>query len=88
MCMAIGVVFQDRFYCIIYWPCPSPAPKEAAWIQAALADVEVLKEENKYSCDRCLRLVEAERSMHYSSVPIVLTLHLKRFAMLSGYVWR
>ena len=56
------------------------------WILAALDDVERLQDDNKYVCERCCHLVEAERSMHYVTLPRILTLHLKRFAATSRYV--
>ena len=51
-----------------------------------MEDVERLVGDNKYLCERCDHLVEAERSMHYPVVPTILTLHLKRFAALDGFV--
>ena len=56
------------------------------WILAALDDVERLQDDNKYVCETCSHLVEAERSMHYITLPQILTLHLKRFAATSRYV--
>ncbi|KAK3106251.1 hypothetical protein FSP39_016033 [Pinctada imbricata] len=50
----------------------------------AFTEVELLKDDNKYYCDKCLHLVEAERSLHYEVLPDVLTLHLKRFSTSSG----
>jgi len=57
------------------------------WILAALDDVERLQDDNKYVCETCSHLVEAERSMHYVTLPQILTLHLKRFAATSRYVY-
>ncbi|OWF40614.1 ubiquitin carboxyl-terminal hydrolase 1-like [Mizuhopecten yessoensis] len=50
----------------------------------AFAEVERLRDENKYYCDNCIRHVEAERSLHYEVLPDVLSLHLKRFSASSG----
>ncbi len=54
------------------------------WIMSALDEVERLQDDNKYYCDKCVRLVEAERSTHYVTLPHILTLHLKRFAATTG----
>ena len=58
----------------------------AEWVQSAINEVERLKGDNKYFCERCLCLVEAERSMHFLTTAPILTIHLKRFAATSGYV--
>jgi ubiquitin C-terminal hydrolase len=46
----------------------------------AFTEVEYLRDDNKYYCDKCYRYVEAERSLHYDSLPNILTVHLKRFS--------
>ncbi|XP_064644782.1 uncharacterized protein LOC135498436 [Lineus longissimus] len=50
------------------------------WMLSAMAEVEQLREENKYYCDQCCRLVEAQRFMQYEMMPDILTFHVKRFA--------
>ena len=55
-----------------------------SWFTNAMEEVERLDGDNKYSCERCDHLVEAERSVHYQGLPSILTLHLKRFAALDG----
>ncbi|KAH9515577.1 hypothetical protein Btru_011434 [Bulinus truncatus] len=55
-----------------------------AKLMQAFTNVERLKENNKYFCEECNHYVEAERSCHYTKLPHVLTLHLKRFGSSSG----
>ena len=50
----------------------------------AMQEKEKLRDNNKYRCDKCVRLVEAERSLQYPQTPPVLTVHLKRFAAFCG----
>ncbi|KAI8795584.1 ubiquitin carboxyl-terminal hydrolase 1 [Biomphalaria glabrata] len=53
-------------------------------LMLAISNVERLTDSNKYFCEECLRHVEAERSCHYTTLPNVLTLHLKRFGSNTG----
>ncbi|CAL1541019.1 unnamed protein product [Lymnaea stagnalis] len=53
-------------------------------LMQALSNIERLKDNNKYFCEECIHYVEAERSCHYTTLPLVLTLHLKRFGSVSG----
>ena len=53
------------------------------WLQEGLAVKESLNGDNKYFCDVCLHLVEAERTLHYHNLPPRLTLHLNRSAASS-----
>ncbi|XP_013076700.2 uncharacterized protein LOC106062937 [Biomphalaria glabrata] len=53
-------------------------------LMLAFSNVERLTDNNKYFCEECLRHVEAERSCHYTTLPNVLTLHLKRFGSNTG----
>ena len=41
---------------------------------------EKLRGENKYRCEVCGHLVEAERSVMFGHLPLVITLHLNRFS--------
>ncbi|XP_071157266.1 ubiquitin carboxyl-terminal hydrolase 1-like [Mytilus edulis] len=50
----------------------------------SFCEVERLKGDNKYFCDKCQHHVEAERSLHYNVLPDVLSVHLKRFSTASG----
>ena len=45
---------------------------------------ETLRENNKYWCEECGRLNEAQRSVQYELLPKVLVLQLKRFTTASG----
>ncbi|TKA57108.1 hypothetical protein B0A53_01064 [Rhodotorula sp. CCFEE 5036] len=44
-----------------------------------LVRVDVLKGQNKYKCERCKKLVIAEKGFKIDAAPLVLTVHLKRF---------
>ena len=56
-------------------------------LMKSFSEVERLKGDNKYFCDNCNQLTEAERSLHYNVLPDVLSVHLKRFSTVSGLVW-
>lgn len=43
------------------------------------AKKDLLKGANKYKCDKCRKLVIAEKSFSIDKAPMVLTVHLKRF---------
>ncbi|GAA5865785.1 hypothetical protein JCM3774_003092 [Rhodotorula dairenensis] len=44
-----------------------------------LVRVDVLKGQNKYKCEKCKKLVVAEKGFKIDTAPLVLTVHLKRF---------
>jgi ubiquitin C-terminal hydrolase len=46
---------------------------------------EKLRGDNKYRCEECGHLAEAERSVLFSHLPLVMTLHLNRFATHAMY---
>lgn len=69
---------------IIFFVDEDPKPGSIQWLMDAFSEVERLQDDNKYYCDKCQALVEAERSMMYETLPQVLTLHLKRFEANSG----
>nr|XP_039259147.1 ubiquitin carboxyl-terminal hydrolase 1-like [Styela clava] len=50
------------------------------WGLSAFTCHEILEGENKYYCDKCCRYSEGERKLQFSSLPPILTFHLKRFA--------
>ena len=52
-----------------------------SWCLSRLLSRERLTEENKFWCENCQHLVEAERSTLFASLPNVLTLHLNRFSV-------
>ncbi|XP_074653321.1 uncharacterized protein LOC141907542 [Tubulanus polymorphus] len=58
--------------------------KPTSWMLNAMSEVERLRDDNRYYCDTCQHLCEAERSLHYMTMPDVLTFHLKRFKATSG----
>lgn len=70
----------------------SPTPKKGrdtqslAWALSQFATVEHLSGDNKYFCENCLTLTEAEISTSFDKLPRILTIHLKRFTAnaLSG----
>lgn len=59
---------------------PSSLPK----LMESFSEVERLRGDNKYFCDKCQHHVEAERSLHYNVLPDILCVHLKRFSASSG----
>ncbi|XP_029646943.1 serine-rich adhesin for platelets-like [Octopus sinensis] len=50
---------------------------------SSFSEVEKLQGDNKYYCDSCYNYVEADRSLHYDTLPDILTVHLKRFSASS-----
>lgn len=50
---------------------------------SSFSEVEKLQGDNKYYCDSCCNYVEADRSLHYETLPDILTVHLKRFSASS-----
>lgn len=55
------------------------------WIISALKETDLLKNQDKYFCENCFALNEAEISTHYITNPPILTVHMKRFAASSGH---
>lgn len=55
-----------------------------SWAISKFASVERLNGENKYFCDSCATLTEAEISTYFERLPRVLTIHLKRFQTSYG----
>lgn len=58
---------------------PAVGPFSLSWALSQFARRERLYGENKYWCDLCGHLVEAERSVLFASLPPVVTIHLNRF---------
>lgn len=54
-------------------------PFSLSWALSQFARHERLAGGNKYWCDRCGHLGEAERSVLFASLPPVVTIHLNRF---------
>ncbi|XP_059153839.1 uncharacterized protein LOC131939517 [Physella acuta] len=65
-------------------PMEDPRDSCLSKLVEAFSNTERLKDNNKYFCEVCSHYVEAERSCHYTTLPLVLTLHLKRFGANSG----
>ena len=55
-------------------------PYSLSWALSQFALREKLRGENKYFCDECGHFVEAERSVLFSHLSSVMTIHLNRFA--------
>lgn len=55
------------------------APVSLSWALSMFASQERLCGKNKYWCDNCRHLAEAERSIRFSVLPQILTVHLNRF---------
>ena len=60
-------------------------PFSLSWAISQFCFREKLGGENKYSCERCGHLVEAERSLLFGHLPQVMTFHLNRFEMQCMY---
>ena len=54
-------------------------PYSLSWCLSQFALREKLRGDNKYRCDECGRFTEAERSLLFSELPAVMTIHLNRF---------
>ena len=55
-------------------------PYSLSWALSQFASRERLKGDNKYWCDQCGHLAEAERSILFLQLPHVVTVHLNRFS--------
>ena len=55
-------------------------PFSLSWTLSQFCLREKLSGDNKYCCERCGHLTEAERSVMFGRLPSVMTLHLNRFA--------
>lgn len=63
----------------------SVGPFSLSWAISQFCLREKLADDNKYLCETCGHLVEAERSVLFSHLPQVMTLHLNRFEMNCTY---
>ena len=71
------------------FPCTSPQPVcnssaasvSLSWCLSKFMSQERLAGDNKFWCERCNHLVEAERSIVFSDLPSILTVHLNRFSV-------
>ena len=59
----------------------SAAAVSLSWCLSRFLSQERLSEDNKFWCDNCLHLVEAERSILFACLPNVFTIHLNRFSV-------
>lgn len=55
-----------------------------SWAISKFASIERLNGDNKYFCDNCATLTEANISTYFEKLPEVLTIHLKRFQTSYG----
>lgn len=55
-----------------------------SWAVSKFASVERLNGDNKYFCDNCATLTEADISTYFEKLPQVFTIHLKRFQTSYG----
>ena len=55
-----------------------------SWAISKFASIERLNGDNKYFCDNCATLTEADISTYFEKLPQVLTIHLKRFQTSYG----
>ena len=59
----------------------SAATVSLSWCLSRFMRQEHLTGDNKFWCENCRHLVEAERSILFSDLPTILTLHLNRFSV-------
>ena len=59
----------------------SAAPVSLSWCLSQFMSQERLAWTNKFWCDYCGHLVEAERRTHFSTLPKIFTVHLNRFSV-------
>ena len=55
-----------------------------SWAISKFASIERLCGDNKYFCEKCATLTEADISTYFDKLPQVLTIHLKRFQTSYG----
>ena len=60
-------------------------PFSLSWALSQFCLREKLQAENKYCCENCRHLVEAEKSILFGRLPLVMTLHLNRFTTCAMY---
>lgn len=60
-------------------------PFSLSWALSQFCYREKLYGENKYSCENCRHLVEAEKTVLFGHLPLVMTIHLNRFATRISY---
>lgn len=60
-------------------------PFSLSWAISQFCLRETLRGDNKYCCEGCGHLVEAERSVMFGRLPLIVTFHLNRFEMQSLY---
>ena len=59
-------------------------PVSLPWALSQFCLREKLDGENKYSCENCKHLVEAEKTVLFGHLPQIMTLHLNRFMAQAG----
>ena len=59
----------------------SAATVSLSWCLSKFMSQERLAGDNKFWCEKCMHLVEAERSIFFSELPSILTVHLNRFSV-------
>ena len=55
-------------------------PFSLSWALSQFCYREKLSGNNKYNCEECVHLVEAEKTLLFGHLPLVMTIHLNRFA--------
>ena len=60
-------------------------PFSLSWALSQFCYREKLYGENKYSCENCKHLVEADKTVLFGYLPLVMTIHLNRFATHISY---
>lgn len=60
-------------------------PFSLSWALSQFCYREKLYGENKYRCENCRHLVEAEKTVLFGHLPLMMTIHLNRFATQISY---
>jgi len=64
---------------------PYVGPFSLSWALSQFCYREKLFGENKYKCETCNHLVEAEKTLLFRRLPLVMTVHLNRFTTHVSY---
>ena len=64
---------------------PYVGPFSLSWALSQFCYREKLCGENKYKCETCNHLVEAEKTLLFRRLPLVMTVHLNRFTTHVSY---
>lgn len=75
--LSIPVTNRDSLQC---------GPYSLHWSLSQFASIDYLRDQNKYSCDKCNHLTEAKHSVTIGHLPSTMILHFNRFSTHSSYL--